>query len=179
MARLGHRAPSHSSRMANSPCGRTGKGCIPLQAAIAELWHLPKEKVRCIHVEGSGCYGHNGADDAGAGAALLAVAFPGWPVRLQWMRDQEHTWEPYGPAMLAEIRGSLDSSGNVVDFGYDVWSNTHSTRPESAGTRWSGQLSQPFAPPEPKPIPQPTGGGIATPSRFIVPNAQVTHHFIS
>ena len=85
-----------------------GQGMFPLQAAIAELLHLPKEKVRCIHVEGSGCYGHNGADDAGAGAAFLAVAYPGRPVRLQWMRDQEHTWEPYGPAMLAEIRGTLD-----------------------------------------------------------------------
>ena len=116
--------------------------------------------MRCIHVEGSGCYGHNGADDAGAGAALLAVAFPGRPVRLQWMRDQEHTWEPYGPAMLSEIRGTLDAGGNVVDFSYDVWSNSHSTRPESAGNTMPGWLvSQPFTQPEPKPIPQPTGGG--------------------
>ena len=57
---------------------------------------LPKERVRCIHVEGSGCYGHNGADDVAADAALLARAWPGKPVRVQWMRDQEHTWEPYG-----------------------------------------------------------------------------------
>jgi nicotinate dehydrogenase subunit B len=158
-----------------------GQGMFPLQASIAELLHLPKEKVRCIHVEGSGCYGHNGADDAGAGAALLAVAFPGRPVRLQWMRDQEHSWEPYGPAMLSEIRGTLDSNGNVVDFGYDVWSNTHSTRPESAGNTMVGWLvSQPFAPPEPRPIPQPTGGGDrnAIPL-YKFPNAKVTHHFIS
>ena len=97
------------------------------------------------------------------------------------MRDQEHTWEPYGPAMLAEIRGTLDSNGNVVDFGYDVWSNTHSTRPESAGNTMVGWLlSQPFAPPEPKPIPQPTGGGDrnAIPI-YKFPNAKVTHHFIS
>jgi CO/xanthine dehydrogenase Mo-binding subunit len=105
---------------------------------------MPKEKVRCIHVEGSGCYGHNGADDAGADAALLAMTFPGRPVRLQWMRDQEHTWEPYGPAMVSEIRGTLDATGNVVDFSYEVWSNTHSTRPESAGNMMAGWLvSQP------------------------------------
>ena len=81
-----------------------GQGMFPLQASVAELLRMPKEKVRCIHVEGSGCYGHNGADDAGAGAALLAVAFPGRPVRLQWMRDQEHTWEPYGPGHVVRSR---------------------------------------------------------------------------
>jgi CO/xanthine dehydrogenase Mo-binding subunit len=157
-----------------------GQGMFPLQAAVAELLRMPKEKVRCIHVEGSGCYGHNGADDAGAGAALLAVAFPGRPVRLQWMRDQEHTWEPYGPVMLSEISGTLDAGGNVVDFRYDVWSNSHSTRPESAGNTMPGWLvSRPFAQPEPKPIPQPTGGGDrnAIPL-YKFPSAKVTHHFI-
>ena len=157
-----------------------GQGMFPLQASVAELLRMPKEKVRCIHVEGSGCYGHNGADDAGAGAALLAVAFPGRPVRLQWMRDQEHTWEPYGPAMLSEIAATLDGGGNVIDFSYDVWSNTHSTRPESAGNTMVGWLiAQPFAQPEPKPIPQPTGGGDRNASPFYkFPSAKVTHHFV-
>ena len=157
-----------------------GQGMFPLQASVAELLRMPKEKVRCIHVEGSGCYGHNGADDAGADAALLAVAFPGRPVRLQWMRDQEHTWEPYGPAMVSEISGTLDAAGNVIDFSYDVWSNTHSTRPESAGNTMAGWLvSQPFAQPAPRPIPQPAGGGDrnAIPL-YKFPSAKVTHHFI-
>jgi CO/xanthine dehydrogenase Mo-binding subunit len=157
-----------------------GQGMFPLQVSVAELLRMPKEKVRCIHVEGSGCYGHNGADDAGADAALLAVAFPGRPVRLQWMRDQEHTWEPYGPAMVSEISSTLDAAGNVIDFSYDVWSNTHSTRPESAGNTMVGWLvSQPFAQPAPQPIPQPAGGGDrnAIPL-YKFPSAKVTHHFI-
>lgn len=157
-----------------------GQGMFPLQASVAELLRMPKDKVRCIHVEGSGCYGHNGADDAGADAALLAVAFPGRPVRLQWMRDQEHTWEPYGPAMSSSISGTIDAGGNVTDFSYDVWSNSHSTRPESAGNTMAGWLvAQPFAPPEPRPIPQPAGGGDrnAIPL-YKFPNAKVTHHFI-
>jgi nicotinate dehydrogenase subunit B len=157
-----------------------GQGMFPLQASVAELLHIPKEKVRCIHVEGSGCYGHNGADDAGADAALLAAALPGRPIRLQWMRDQEHTWEPYGPAMLSEISGTLDAAGKVIDFSYDVWSNTHSTRPESAGNTMAGWLvSQPFAQPAPQPIPQPAGGGDrnAIPL-YKFPSAKVTHHFI-
>jgi CO/xanthine dehydrogenase Mo-binding subunit len=157
-----------------------GQGMFPLQASVAELLRMPKKKVRCIHVEGSGCYGHNGADDAGAGAALLAVAFPERPVRLQWMRDQEHTWEPYGSAMLSEVRGTLDAGGNVIDFSYDVWSNTHSTRPEGAGNTMVGWLiAQPFAQPEPKPIPQPTGGGDRNAIPFYkFPSAKVTHHFV-
>jgi CO/xanthine dehydrogenase Mo-binding subunit len=157
-----------------------GQGMFPLQASVAELLRLPKEKVRCIHVEGSGCYGHNGADDAGADAALLAAAFPGRPVRLQWMRDQEHTWEPFGPAMASSISGTLDAAGNVTDFSYDVWSNSHSTRPESAGNMMAAWLvAEPFAQPEPKPIPQPTGGGDrnAIPI-YKFPSAKVTHHFI-
>lgn len=157
-----------------------GQGMFPLQASVSELLGMPKEKVRCIHVEGSGCYGHNGADDAGADAALLAVAFPNRPVRVQWMRDQEHTWEPYGPAMSSDIRATIDPAGNVVDFRYDVWSNAHSTRPESAGNTFAGWLvARPFAQPEPKPIPQPAGGGDrnAIPL-YKFPSTRVTHHFI-
>ena len=70
------------------------QGVYPLRAALAELLRLPPDKVRCIHAEGSGCYGHNGADDVAADAALLARAVPGRPVRVQWMREQEHGWEP-------------------------------------------------------------------------------------
>ncbi|MCW5684511.1 MAG: xanthine dehydrogenase family protein molybdopterin-binding subunit [Pseudolabrys sp.] len=157
-----------------------GQGMFPLQASVSELLGMPKEKVRCIHVEGSGCYGHNGADDAGADAALLAVALPNRPVRVQWMRDQEHTWEPYGPAMSSDIRATIDVAGNVVDFRYDVWTNAHSTRPESAGNTLAGWLvARPFEQPEPKPIPQPAGGGDrnAIPL-YKFPSTRVTHHFI-
>ena len=65
------------------------QGVFPLRGALAELLHLPAAKVRCIHLEGAGCYGQNGADDAAADAAVLARAMPGRPIRLQWMREQE------------------------------------------------------------------------------------------
>ena len=57
------------------------QGVFPDRSAIAEMLHMPEDAIRCIHVEGSGCYGHNGADDAAADAALLARALPGTPVR--------------------------------------------------------------------------------------------------
>lgn len=108
------------------------QGVYPLRRAIAELLGLPVQRVRCIQVEGSGCYGHNGADDVAADAAIIAKKMPGRPVRVQWMRSDEHTWEPYGPAMLARVRGALDEGGSIASWEYEVWSNTHSTRPGGA-----------------------------------------------
>ncbi len=156
------------------------QGMFPLRKAIAEMVRIPVEQVRCIHVEGSGCYGHNGADDAGADAAYLATAFPGRPVRVQWMREDEHSFEPYGPAMITSAKAALDSSGSVVDWEYHVWSNTHSMRPGTAGNLLAGNyLSSPFTPLAPKPLPLPEGGGDrnAIPI-YNLPNARVVHHFI-
>jgi CO/xanthine dehydrogenase Mo-binding subunit len=156
------------------------QGVYPLRGALAEMFALPPERVHCIHMEGSGCYGHNAADDVAADAALIARTLPGKPVRVQWMREDEHSWEPYGPAMISKARAALDRAGNVSGFQYEVWSNTHSSRPGKAGelaAAWS--LDKPFEPSPPRPIPQPEGGGDrnAIPL-YKFPNARVTHHFI-
>jgi nicotinate dehydrogenase subunit B len=155
------------------------QGVYPLRAAIAEMLGAPAERVRVIHMEGSGCYGHNGADDAGADAALIASAFPGRPVRVQWMREDEHAWEPYGSVMVSTARARLDGA-NVVDWQYEVWSSTHTTRPAPAGhlaPAW--HLEKPFTPPHPKPLPLPAGGGNrnALPG-YTFQNARVVHHFV-
>jgi CO/xanthine dehydrogenase Mo-binding subunit len=156
------------------------QGVYPLRDAIAELTRMPPEQVRCIHVEGSGCYGHNAADDAGADAALCARALPGRPVRVQWMREHEHTWEPYGSAMVTRVQAALDGEGKVAQWNYEVWSSTHSTRPAPAGnlaTAWT--IAQPIGQPVPKPIPLPAGGGDrnAVPT-YAFPNPRVVYHFI-
>ncbi|MGE5270022.1 MAG: molybdopterin cofactor-binding domain-containing protein, partial [Thiohalocapsa sp.] len=156
------------------------QGVFPLRAALARLTGLPADKVRCIHLEGSGCYGHNAADDAGADAALLAMALPGRPVRVQWMREQEHSWEPYGTAMLTWARGALDRDGKIVGWDYRVRSGTHSTRPGPAGNLLAGRhVAHPFAPPAPKPLPLPEGGGDrnALPL-YTIPNARVIYDFV-
>jgi nicotinate dehydrogenase subunit B len=156
------------------------QGVYPDRQAIAEMLGLAPEKVRCIHVEGSGCYGHNGADDAAADAALIASHVAGHPVRLQWMREQEFAWEPFGPAMVARVRASLDSSGRIASWEYGVWSNTHATRPGPAGNLLAGQqCARAFRSPPPRPIPQPEGGGDrnAIPL-YVIPKARVVHHFI-
>ena len=66
-------------------------------------------------------------------AALLARAAAGRPVRVQWMRDDEFLWEPFGPAMVVKVRAALSPAGRIADWNYEVWSNTHSTRPSEPG----------------------------------------------
>ena len=156
------------------------QGVFPDRQAIAEMLGVAKDKVRCVHVEGSGCYGHNGADDAAADAALIANSLPDRPIRLQWMREQEHSWEPYGPAMIAKARASLDASGHIVDWDYGVWSNTHSMRPGPAGSLLAAQhMERSFPIPEPTLIPQPEGGGDRNSiPLYALANARVTHHFL-
>ena len=156
------------------------QGVYPDRQAIAQMLKLPQEQVRCTQVEGSGCYGHNGADDAAADAALIARSVPGKPVRVQWMREQEHGWEPFGPAMVTKVAASLDGTGTIVDWDYGVWSNTHSMRPGTAGSLLAGQQkAEPFAVPPPRPIPMPEGGGDrnAIPL-YRFPSARVVHHFL-
>jgi CO/xanthine dehydrogenase Mo-binding subunit len=156
------------------------QGVYPLRKALAELLAMPPESVRCIHVEGSGCYGHNGADDVAGDAALLARALPGRAVRVQWMREDEHGHEPYGPPMIIDLRAGLDASGAIVSWQHEVWSNPHSTRPGGAGDLLAGtELAMPFAPTLPKPLPQPEGGGDrnAIPL-YVLPSARVVHHFL-
>jgi nicotinate dehydrogenase subunit B len=156
------------------------QGVYPDRQGIAEMLKVPPASVRLIHVEGSGCYGHNGADDAAADAALIARAVPGMPVRVQWTREQEHAWEPFGPAMVTKLKASLDSNGKIAEWNFDVWTNTHSMRPGGAGSMLAAQhMAQPFAVPAPEPLPLPAGGGDrnAIPI-YKFPNAHVVHHFI-
>jgi nicotinate dehydrogenase subunit B len=156
------------------------QGVAPLRSSLAELLRLPMDKVRCVHVEGSGCYGHNGADDCAADAALAARAVPGRPVRLQWMREQEHGWEPLGSAMVVELQGALGRDGRIAGWRHDVWSNAHNGRPVSAGGLLAGaEVEPPFPPQKPKPIPMPEGGGDRNGNPiYALPNASGVYHFI-
>ncbi|MGB9367956.1 MAG: molybdopterin cofactor-binding domain-containing protein [Xanthobacteraceae bacterium] len=158
------------------------QGVFPLRAEISKTLKMPPASVRCIHTEGSGCYGHNGADDVAVDSALLARAAPGRPVRLQWMRDDEFAWEPFGPAMAMQAKASLDGEGRIVDWNYEVWSNSHSTRPQSttgANVLAAWYLAEPQQMGPPTSPPQPAGGGDrnAIPL-YDFPNQRVVHNFI-
>ena len=87
---------------------------------FARFLGLPREKVRLIYLEGSGCYGMNGHEDAAADAAILSRAV-GRPVRVQWSREDEHGWDPKGPPQLLDISGTIDADGRILDWRTDMW----------------------------------------------------------
>jgi nicotinate dehydrogenase subunit B len=158
------------------------QGVFPLRKDLARVLKMDPAAIRCIHAEGSGCYGHNGADDVALDAALLARAVPGRPVRVQWMRDDEHGWEPFGPAMVMRVKGALDADGHIADWNYELWSNSHAMRPgEPEGTNllagW--HLTEPYPMSPPRVIPQPSGGGDrnAVPL-YDFPRQKIIQHFI-
>jgi nicotinate dehydrogenase subunit B len=88
--------------------------------AFARILGLPREKVRLIYVDGAGSYGQNGAEDAACDAALLSRAV-GRPVRVQWMREDEHGWDPKGPPQLLDIRAAVGEGGDVVAWETQAW----------------------------------------------------------
>ena len=105
------------------------QGVYPLRIAMAEALKMNIDDIHLIFVPGSGCYGHNGADDAAYDAALVALANPGKPILLKWTRDDEHAWEPYGSAMVCELRASLNKEGKVIDWSHESYGDTHMGRP--------------------------------------------------
>ncbi|MGH8660764.1 MAG: molybdopterin cofactor-binding domain-containing protein [Burkholderiales bacterium] len=158
------------------------QGVFPLRRDLAPVLGVDEKHVAVIHMDGAGCYGHNGADDAALDAVLLARAVPGRPVRVQWMRDDEFHWEPYGPTMAVKLKGDLDAQGNIVGWTEDIWSNSHSTRPNGLGginllAAW--HLAQPFQPSPPRNPPLPGGGSHrnAIPI-YEFPNERVTNRLV-
>jgi len=101
----------------------------PLRDEIARILKINVSNIVCRHAEGAGCYGQNGADDVAFDAVLLARAVPDCPVRVQWMREDEFGWEPFGPAMVVRIEGGVDQAGQVAAWKEEIWGNRHITRP--------------------------------------------------
>lgn len=92
------------------------QGIYPLRAEMANVLGMPESAIRAISMESAGCYGQNGADDCAIEAAMLAMAMPGRPVRLQWSRADEFGWEPLGAAMLVDCEASLDAQGRISQW---------------------------------------------------------------
>ena len=157
------------------------QGVFPLRATIARALGMQPRDIRCIHAEGAGCYGHNGADDVAFDAAMLARAVNGRPVRLQWMRDDEFKWEPYGPAMTMKVKGAV-AGGRVVDWTYDVWSQSHNMRPgdpDGINLLGSWYLADAKQPGPARHAAQPNGAGDRNAiTLYDFPRQRTTHHLI-
>ncbi len=158
------------------------QGIFNLRRDLALALAMREDAIVVRHVEGAGCYGHNGADDAALDAALLARAAGGRPVQVQWMRDDEFAWAPCGPAMALRLRAALDAHGNIVDWHHELWSNGHSSRPgraEGPALAAAWHLARPHERPSAINMPLPAGAADrnAIPI-YDFPNQRVVNHYV-
>jgi len=158
------------------------QGVFPLRAALAREIGIEAANISVHHVQGSGCYGHNGADDAAADAAIIAVQKRGVPVRVRWRREEEFVYEPKTPAMMVKVRALLDAAGKPADWTAEIWSPTHNLRP-GAGGNLLGALALPDPPAAPPPgdVPEANGGGATRNAEplYDIPAKRIIHHLVT
>jgi CO/xanthine dehydrogenase Mo-binding subunit len=105
------------------------QGIQNLRDDLTKALGLDKQSIVMRHVEGAGCYGHNGADDVAFDAALLAMHQPGHPVRVVWSRADELSQAPLGSAHLVSLRARLNEHGHISHWHHELWANGYSSRP--------------------------------------------------
>ena len=88
-----------------------GQDSYVARPRVAAVLGLPPNAVRFIYYEGGGSFGgHPARYDAPPAVALISQ-LAGAPVRLQYMRWDEHGWDAYGPSSLEDIRAAIDANG--------------------------------------------------------------------
>ncbi len=142
---------------------------------------VAKNDIQIHHVEGAGCYGHNGADDVAFDAVLMALQCPGQPVRVLWSRADELTHSPFGAAHLVALEARLDEAGQLTHWQHELWANGYSSRPGRATTPSllaASERAAATALPLPINPPLAAGGGAdrnAVPA-YAVPKLMVINH---
>ena len=159
------------------------QGVYQLRTALGMVFSLPEERITVIHRPGSGCYGHNGADDVALDAALMAKAVPGRPVKVVWSRRDEFQIAPLGPGMVTRCAATVDDGGRITSMRVDVNSAPHANRPSVNGTpnlRAAAYLESPIPPAPSTDIPVARGGGAdrnAIPL-YAVPNLEINKRIV-
>jgi CO/xanthine dehydrogenase Mo-binding subunit len=142
-----------------------------LRRQLARMLGMAELNVRCIYMEGAGCYGRNGHEDAAADAALLALETRK-PVRVQWSRADEHGWDPKGPPTLLDFRGAVDASGNIVAWESELFAPDRSK--PFAVTLVAAELA---GMPKDDSFPGTLHQALAIP--YAVPNLKATAHWLA
>ncbi len=160
------------------------QGVVPLRTAVSRALGLALESIVVRHVQGAGCYGHNGADDAAFEAAFAAFRLPGRTVRVRWSREDEMTAAPFGAAMATRITAELDAAGMPRAWTMHIWSPPHAARPGIHGgvnLLGAAALSNPVPPPPVADIPDAGGGGAIRNAQalYALPGQTVHHHMIA
>jgi CO/xanthine dehydrogenase Mo-binding subunit len=156
------------------------QGVYPLRAELARSLALDPAAISVKHVQGAGCYGHNGADDVAADAAIIAMRMPGRPVRVRWRRQEEFAFEPVSPAMVVKVRAALDDAGRPVDWTAEIWSGTHSARPGSGNLLAADALPNPPPAPKVADVPDAAGGGATRNAEplYDIAAKRIIHHLV-
>jgi len=94
------------------------QSCYAVRTKLAAILPLPLNKIRVVYYEGASSFGNSPARYDSSQAAAVLSQLAGAPVRLQFMRWDEHGWDNYGPAQLMDIRGGVDANGKIVAFEY-------------------------------------------------------------
>jgi CO/xanthine dehydrogenase Mo-binding subunit len=158
------------------------QGVYPLRGALAKTLGLEPAAITVHHVQSSGCYGHNGADDAAADAAIIAMQMPGKPVRVRWRREEEFVYEPKSPAMVVKVRALIDGDGKPADWTQEIWSGTHNKRPGAGGILLGAQaLPNPLPEPPPGDVPEANGGGGTRNGEplYDIAAKRIVHHLVT
>jgi len=101
------------------------------RASLARVLGMPAEKIQVRYQEGASNYGHSCQDDVAQAASIMSQLV-GRPVRLQFMRWDEHGWDNYGPAHVGEVRAAADAEGRIVAYEYHGWQHNWSNVETSA-----------------------------------------------
>ncbi|MBI0535965.1 xanthine dehydrogenase family protein molybdopterin-binding subunit [Roseomonas sp. KE2513] len=157
------------------------QGIYNLRADLVTVLGLDAASITVRHMEGAGCYGHNGADDVALDAALVARAYPGRPLRVRWSRAEELAWSPHSPAAIADIEAAVDADGMLCTWRTVLRGNGHSSRPGRAKDPTllsAGYLDPPFPLPVAIDAPMAGGGGGQRNSvpGYRVPSLDVSMH---
>lgn len=157
------------------------QGVFPLRDQLARALHIEVDAITVHHVQGAGCYGHNGADDAACDAAVIALSLPGKPIRVLWSREDELASAPFGTSMVVALEATLSPGGYPLDWTTEIWGGPHAQRPGAAGgvnLLAADALPNPPARPVPIEIPEAAGGSGArnAPLLYDVAHQTIINH---
>jgi nicotinate dehydrogenase subunit B len=100
-----------------------------LKQSISKYFEITPDNVSLNFMPGSGCYGHNGADDVAFEVSVLSKQYPNKHILLKWSREDEHCWEPYGSASMNKIYGAINDDGIIIYWSNEAFSDTYLSRP--------------------------------------------------
>jgi len=147
----------------------SSQGVYAARASIAAVLQMPLEKVTVQYYQGAGSFGHACFNDAAQAAAVMSQE-AGAPVRVQFMRWDEHGWDFYQPAHTADVKIAMDASGKLLAYEYHgwhhTWSQTETTAQLAAGspaTEGDGPRAQALTP-------------FNTGDMYAIPNWRIVNH---